>query len=117
MSPTEIIRQLEALELDLGFQDADLGRLRAIREAIAIVQERSGYDWLASQDSRAQVDRVRIQLDALGSLLGNLSETLGRVVDSVPRGYQRDTVEHARRTVDDAFDSILHPSFYRKMNP
>jgi hypothetical protein len=39
------------------------------------------------------------------------------VVDSVPRGYQRDTVEQARRTLHDAFDSILHPSFYRKMNP
>jgi len=114
MSPAEIIRQLESLSLDLGFGDHDLARHRAVREAIAIIQERSAYDWLSAGKARGELDRVRVQLEALGALLGNLSETLGRVTSSVPRGYQRDAVERARQTIDTAFDSIFGVDLYKK---
>jgi hypothetical protein len=116
MTPSEVIRQLEALDLDLGFRDVDLARVHAIRQAIAMLEERQRYDWLSADKARAEVKDIALRLDALGKLLGNFSETLDRIAASTPKGYQRDAVEQVRGSLADAFDSILHPSFYRKMN-
>lgn len=115
MTPSEVIRHLESLDTELGFRDVDVKRVVAIREAIAMLEERQRYDWLAADKARAEIRAIALRLDALGKLLGNFSETLDRIAASTPKGYQRDAVEQARGSLADAFDSILHPSYYNRL--
>lgn len=115
MTPSEVIRHLESLDTELGFRDVDVKRVLAIREAVAMLEERQRYDWLAADKARAEIRDIALRLDALGKLLGNFSQTLDRMAASTPRGYQREQVEQVRGSLQDAFDSILHPSYYARL--
>lgn len=115
MTPSEVIRHLESLDTELGFRDVDVKRVLAIREAIAMLEERQRYDWLSADKARAEIRDIALRLDALGKLLGNFSQTLDRIAASTPRGYQREQVEQVRGSLQDAFDSILHPSYYARL--
>jgi len=113
MNNYEALGRLKDLRTDLEI-GGDLRVAEAVNYAIACLEERSRYDWLSANDARADLDRVQRQLDALGSLLGNLAETLGKVKTYVPRGSYQEAVERHEAQLLGVIDSILHPSIYKK---
>lgn len=114
MSPEKLRTVLRDIRLDLELGNGDLTQIAALNEALALVEERARYDWLSASTAREELDRVQRQLDALGSLLGNLADTLGKVKGYVPRGSYQDAVERHEAQLLGVIDSILHPSIYKK---
>lgn len=114
MSNSEAARRLRLHHTDLSLSGGAPVVIDAIGTAIAALEERQNYDWLSADHHREQLQRMSRQLEALAPLMQNLADTLDAMVHIAPKGYQRDAVTTARQTIDDAFDSILHPSFYRR---
>lgn len=113
MNTYEILGRLKDHRMDLEI-GGDLRTAEAVNAAIAMLEERARYDWLSADKARDEVDRVRVQLEALGGLLGNLASTLARVKPFVPRGTYHEDVERHEAQLLGVIDSILHPSIYKK---
>lgn len=114
MSNAEAARRLRLHHTNLSLEGGSTAIIDALSVALAALEDRQNYDWLSADHHREQLQRMSRQLEALAPLMQNLADQLDNMVHIAPKGYQRDAVTTAKQTIDDAFDSILHPSFYRR---
>jgi hypothetical protein len=129
MTPNNVTRVLRDLATDLTLADGSPTQVDALYYAISAIEAHGKADWLAADKHRDEVRRMANQLDAISKICQTMADKLADV--TVARGYQRDSfdaavaeLQHAMEVtarkselaVNDAFDSIFHPSFYRKMN-
>lgn len=113
MTHAEAARLLRMHHTDVGFIHAPDWLLEALTIAISVLQD-SPEDHQADSH-REQLARMSRQLEALSPLMQNMADALDHIAHHPSsREPMRKAASEARGSLYDAFDSILHPSFYRR---
>ena len=113
MTHAEAARRLRIHHTDVGFTDAPDWLLEALTVAINVLQAKP--DDHQADTHREQLTRMSRQLEALSPLMQNMADALDHIAHHPSsREPVRRAAEETRGSLYDAFDSILHPSFYRR---
>ena len=113
MTHAEAARRLRIHHTDVGFTDAPDWLLEALTVAISVLQAQPHDHEADSQ--REQLARMSRQLEALSPLMQNMADALDHIAHHPSsREPVRRAAQETRASLHDAFDSILHPSFYKR---
>lgn len=118
MGKIKLATTLRDIAVDLSLGNGTPEQVAALYEAIGMIEK--PYNWPAVEDNREELRRMSRQLDAISTVCQKMADKIADFTVDKPVGPYTQAALNTRRETDnllwDAFDSILHPSYYQRMN-
>jgi hypothetical protein len=118
MGKIRLATTLRDIAVDLSLGNGTPEQVSALYEAISMIEK--PYKWAKVQDNREELRRMSRQLDAISTVCQKMADKLADFTVDAPTGPYLEATLNSRREGEnllwDAFDSILHPSYYERIS-